>query len=147
MEALHIVCPHCSAINRVPDQRLSAGPKCGKCSHQLFNGQPLELNGTSFQKHVQKNDIPLLIDFWAPWCGPCKMMGPAFAEAAKTLEPQLRLAKINTETEQQLGAQLSIRSIPTLILFRRGHEVARQSGALNSPQIIQWVRSHLGIRS
>ena len=98
MEALHIVCPHCLGINRVPDQRLDANPKCGKCSHQLFNGQPVDLSATSFQKHVQKNDIPLLVDCWAPWCGPCKMMGPAFAEAAKSLEPHVRLAKINTET-------------------------------------------------
>lgn len=143
MEGLHIVCPHCLAINRVPEQRLDAGPKCGKCSHQLFNGQVFELNRTSYQKHVQKNDIPLLVDCWAPWCGPCKMMGPAFADAAKSLEPQLRLAKINTETEQQLGAQLNIRSIPTLILFHRGKELARQSGALNSAHIIQWVRSRL----
>lgn len=143
MDALHIVCPHCLAINRVPEQRLSASPKCGKCANQLFNGQVFELNGNSFQKHLQKNDIPLLVDCWAPWCGPCKMMGPAFAEAAKALEPQLRLAKINTEMEQQLGAQLNIRSIPTLILFRRGKELARQSGALSRAQIIQWVKSRL----
>lgn len=143
MDALHVVCPHCLVTNRFPAERLDADPKCGKCSKVLFSGQPIELTGVSYRKHLQKNDIPLLVDCWAPWCGPCKMMGPAFEQAAKQLEPRLRLAKINTETEQQLGAQLNIRSIPTLILFHHGRELARQSGALNSAQIVQWVNSQL----
>lgn len=144
MNGLHIVCPYCLAINRVPGQRLSADPKCGKCTKKLFSGQVFELNRISFQKHSQKNDIPLLVDCWAPWCGPCKMMGPAFAAAAEQLEPHVRLAKINTEIEQQLGAQLNIRSIPTIILLRQGSELARQSGAMSSTQIVQWVRNYLG---
>ncbi len=143
MNHLHVVCPHCTAVNRIPAERLVARPKCGKCGQLLFSGKPVELSPSTFQKHLQKNDIPLLIDFWAPWCGPCKMMGPAFAEAATQLEPRIRLAKVNTEMEQNLGAQLNIRSIPTMVLFINGVEKARQSGAMNSAGIIQWVNSQL----
>ena len=140
---LHVVCPHCAVVNRIPVKRLAGHPKCGKCGQLLFNGQPFELSGSTFQKHLNKNDIPLLVDCWAPWCGPCKMMSPAFAQAATQLEPQLRLAKINTERENNLGVQLNIRSIPTLILFQDGVEKARQSGVMNSGGIIQWVNNQL----
>jgi len=143
MNNLQIVCPQCGAVNRVPENRLVAHPKCGKCGQLLFSGKPLELSQSTFQKHLQKNDIPLLIDFWAPWCGPCKMMGPAFAEAATQLEPRVRLAKVNTEMEQNLGAQLNIRSITTMVLFVNGVEKARQSGAMNSTGIVQWANSQL----
>jgi len=143
MSHLHVVCPHCTAVNRIPAERLVAHPKCGKCGQQLFTGKPVELSQSTFQKHLQKNDIPLLIDFWAPWCGPCKMMGPAFAEAATQLEPRIRLAKVNTEVEQHLGAQLNIRSIPTMVLFQNGVEKVRQSGAMNSSGIMQWVNNQL----
>lgn len=143
MKNLQIVCPHCDSINRVPDDRLVAQPKCGKCHQLLFTGHPIELSQGTFSRHLQKNDIPLLIDFWAPWCGPCQMMGPAFAEAATLLEPRMRLAKVNTEAEQMLGGQLNIRSIPTMVLFQNGREVARQSGAMNSAAIIQWVNGQL----
>ncbi len=143
MKNLQIVCPQCHSINRVPENRLVAHPKCGKCHQLLFGGHPVELTQGDFQRHLQKNDIPLLVDFWAPWCGPCQMMGPAFAEAATLLEPHVRLAKVNTEAEPQLGAQLNIRSIPTLVLFVGGREKARQSGAMNSAAIIQWVNSQL----
>ncbi|MDX2480797.1 MAG: thioredoxin TrxC [Desulfuromusa sp.] len=141
MNSLHVVCPHCTAVNRIPEERLAAQPKCGKCGQPLFSGRPIDLSQSNFQKHLHKNDIPLLIDFWAPWCGPCKMMGPAFAEAAMQLEPRMRLGKVNTEVEQNLGAQLNIRSIPTMVLFLNGVEKARQSGAMNSAGIIQWVKS------
>lgn len=141
-EHLHIVCPHCHAVNRVPDARLQQHPQCGGCHQSLFAGQPLDLSAATFSKHIGGNDIPVLVDFWAPWCGPCKIMGPAFAQAALQLEPQVRLAKVNSEAEQGLAAQFGIRSIPTLVLFRGGREAARQAGALGANDIVRWLRAH-----
>ncbi|OQW68871.1 MAG: thiol reductase thioredoxin [Proteobacteria bacterium ST_bin11] len=142
-ESLHLVCPHCQAVNRLPAARLSQNPKCGQCHQTLFSGHPLALNAKSFAPHLTRNDIPLLVDFWADWCGPCKMMAPAFAQAAQLLEPRVRLGKVDTEAEQQLSAGYNIRSIPTLILFKSGRELARQSGALSAPDIVRWVQSQL----
>ncbi|MEW8508815.1 MAG: thioredoxin TrxC [Candidatus Thiodiazotropha sp.] len=142
-EALHVVCPHCDGINRIPAERLGDGAKCGKCHQSLFPGKPLELDERRFTRHAQKSEIPLLIDFWAPWCGPCQMMAPAFEGAAVQLEPAVRLIKVNTEEAQQLGARFAIRSIPTLMLMRGGREVARQAGAMDQGGIVQWTRQQL----
>jgi thioredoxin 2 len=140
--SLHIVCPHCGAVNRIPAARLGEAPRCGKCHDALFVAHPLELTSANFQRHIERNDIPVVVDFWAPWCGPCKMMAPAFEQAAARLEPVVRLAKLNTEAEQGIGAQFGIRSIPTLVVFRNGREIVRQPGAMGAPDIVRWVRSH-----
>jgi thioredoxin 2 len=142
-ESLHIVCPACNATNRIPVARQQQGPKCGKCHAPLFSGKPLEVTAKVFENHIARNDIPILVDFWAPWCGPCKMMTPAFQQAAAQLEPHIRLVKVNTEAEQKLGAQFNIRSIPTLALFQQGREVARQAGAMGAADIVRWADSHV----
>lgn len=143
-DSLHIVCPHCHAVNRLPASRLGQAPTCGQCHRPLFEAHPVELDQASFAKHIERSDVPVLVDFWAPWCGPCKMMAPQFAQAAGLLEPQVRLAKVNTESEQGLGARYGIQSIPTLALFRGGREIARQAGAMGARDIVRWVRSRLG---
>lgn len=138
---MNLVCPACQAVNRVQPERLADRPVCGKCQKPLFEGHPVELNESTFWTHLQRNDVPVVVDFWAPWCGPCRMMAPWFAEAAARLEPQVRLAKLNTEQAQGLSGQFGIRGIPCLIMFRNGQEVARQAGAMQTPQIVDWVRS------
>jgi thioredoxin 2 len=142
-EPLQVVCPHCHVINRVPPERLAEGGVCGKCKRALFTSHPIELDGASFARHVAASDIPLVVDFWAPWCAPCRMMAPHFEKAAAQLEPNMRLAKLNTEEEQAIAARYGIRSIPTLVVFRRGKEIARHSGAMDGPALMRWVRAQI----
>ncbi len=130
-DSFHIVCPQCSSVNRIVAQRLSDKPKCGHCKQALFLHHPIELTTNTFARHISRNDIPVVVDFWAPWCGPCKMMAPAYSKAAAELEPKVRVAKVNTEKEQ------------TLALFKNGVEIARQAGAMGTEDIIRWVRSLL----
>ena len=134
-----VVCPHCLTGNRVPPERLAELPNCGKCHQALFSGHPVTVNASAFAAHVGKGSLPVLVDFWAPWCGPCKVMAPAFAEAARLLEPKMRLLKVDTEQEQALAGAHAIRSIPTLALFAGGKEVKRVSGAMGARQIVDWV--------
>jgi thioredoxin 2 len=143
-EALHIVCPHCDSINRVPRQRLREGGKCGACHRPLFERRPAVLDSAArFNKHAARSDIPLLIDFWASWCGPCRTMAPIFEQAATQLEPDVRVVKVDSDAVPELLQRFSIQSIPTLMLVQYGREIARQSGVMPLAQLLTWTREHV----
>lgn len=138
-----IVCPECGGVNRVPAARDAKAAKCGACSKPLFDGHPRDVDARLFDRHVSRASIPVLVDVWAPWCGPCRMMTPAFEAAAGQLEPSIRLIKLNSDAEQALAGRLGIRGIPTLLLYAGGREIARQSGAMTTGQIAGWVQDRL----
>jgi thioredoxin 2 len=145
-ETLNVVCGACDAVNRIPAARLADSGKavCGKCRARLFAGHPIALDEAGrFKRHIDKSDVPVLVDFWAPWCGPCHMMAPEFEKAAGQLEPRVRLAKVNTEAVQELGQRLGVQAIPTMILFYHGREMARQSGAVQAAGIARFAEAHL----
>lgn len=141
-DPLHVVCPHCESINRIPAARLGDGARCGRCQRPLFTGRPIPLTDASFDRHISRGDLPVLVDFWAAWCGPCQMMAPVFDRAAAELEPHMRLGKVDTEQEQALAARYGIRSIPTLAIFRQGRELDRVAGAMDLPRLLAWARQH-----
>ena len=141
MSTLNVTCPHCAKINRIPQKESYTKANCGHCKQSLLDAKPIEATAQNFSQFVGGSDLPVVVDFWAPWCGPCKMMAPAFAQAAASLPLKAQFVKVNTENEQALGAQYGIRSIPTMILFKNGVEVDRVSGAMSSEQIISWVKA------
>ncbi len=141
---LQIGCPHCAALNRVPEERLADGAKCGKCGNPLITGQPVEATDLTFANQAEKTQVPVVIDFWAPWCGPCQQFAPTFSQAAAELSPNVRLVKVNTEENPNLAARFGIRSIPTLLVMKNGQEVTRVNGAMPPAMFKQWVQQQLG---
>ena len=140
-EQLNIVCGHCEAVVRTPSERLNETPRCPRCQHPLFEGHPIELRSSNFDQHIVRNEVPVIVDFWASWCGPCQALAPRFEEVSRQFEPHVRFAKVCTEDEPGIAQRFNVRSIPTLIAFRNGREVARQMGALDSATLARWVQT------
>jgi thioredoxin 2 len=142
MSGTHLVCPHCSGINRVPSERIAENPRCGKCHKSILDGIPANLSSQNFERFISKNDLPVVIDFWAAWCGPCKMMAPVFSQAASKMATQIRFAKVDTEQAHDIAGRYNIRSIPTMIMFKNGQEIDRVSGALDQAALTRWLASY-----
>jgi thioredoxin 2 len=139
----HVVCPHCDSVNRLPAAKDARAAKCGKCGRPLFSGEPAAASAAGFQKQIERSDIPVVVDFWAAWCGPCRMMAPAYAQVASEMEPRMRFLKVDTEAEQALAARYQIRSIPTLMVFRGGKVVAQQAGAMDAGRLKAWLGQYV----
>ena len=139
-KAVHVVCSNCDQINRIPEDRLADGARCGGCGKKVLKGKPMELNSQNFARHINKSGLPVVVDFWAPWCGPCRMMAPVFEQMAKEMSPRVIFAKVNTEVEQGLAAKYGIRSIPTLAIFRSGREIERAAGAMDTRNLKSWIQ-------
>lgn len=142
-DSYHVVCPHCATTNRLPRSKPAHEAKCGKCGRSVFEGRPVALTAQTFRRHIEKSDIPVVVDFWAEWCGPCKMMAPVFEQAAREMEPAVRFAKVDTEAEQAIAAQFGIRSIPTLTIFKDGRELTRQAGAMPLEHLKAWITQNI----
>ncbi len=143
-EGILVPCPGCNGVNRVPDGRLADHPICGRCRRRLFEGHPVELNAGNFDTHIDKTGVPVIVDFWATWCGPCRAMVPIFIQAAEQLEPRIRFAKLNTEESPEIAARFGVRAIPTIIMFKNGQPAAQQAGAMNLPTLMSWIQSNMG---
>ena len=143
VQKMHLVCPHCNATNRVPSDKLQAELNCGKCHAALLQAHPENLGEVAFNAQLAKSDLPLVVDFWAPWCGPCRAMAPAYEKVSHDMHGKARFVKVNTEDEQDLAAKFNIRSIPTLAVFAGGREIARQPGAMSAPDVARWVSAAL----
>ena len=143
VQKMHLVCPHCNATNRVPSDKLQAELNCGQCHAPLLSSRPDNLGEAAFNAQLSKSDLPVVVDFWAPWCGPCRMMAPAYEKVSQDLHGRARFVKVNTEEEQGLAAKFNIRRIPTLAVFAGGREIARQPGAMSAPDLARWVSAAL----
>jgi thioredoxin 2 len=142
-QARNIVCPYCDAVNRIPPDKQAGRARCGRCHKPLFSGKSLPVSAESFAVHIQRNDIPVIVDFWADWCGPCKVMAPAFERVAAELEPEIRFLKVDTETESDLAARYEVRNIPMLILFRKGRIIAQRAGASDAQSLRAWIEQNM----